>query len=1141
LALLGTPLSYFLNPPGCDWGRVMFTNAASSRAFDIEPCPGGFIIAGEVSEAGGLYDTALLAILDANGSVVRSNMFPGVIETGFGQLGSGAYAVIVSHGTDGHPDGFVFAGYRHLRFTGTISDPRPEWINPALWVVKTDLLLQVSWETNLSRGVFEYGPGLARWGTDLVQTPEGYLIAGRDYADYLINPQDQAATEELSTGGCLLHLDRNGTVLEVRQSQQTGAGWLATGPASVAESSDGGYVLGAGNALIKLNSSRVPVWTNALPVRTYGAIERSAGSYALLGRQRMDTIVPSWENLLLAGIDSGGGLQWTNIFGRVSAGDIGRELVEIPSGLVIAGQTDSMGAGAADMWVVKTDSNGNRVWETAIGGSEADTAYALALTDDGKYLVLGQASVDATNHWIWLAKLRSALHTPTASFVCNPASPVFTGKTVTFDASTSSNPGAAIAAYNWKFGDGTNASGMSVQHIYAVPGTYDVTLEVISSDGPRTWATQAVEVTGLVMQWQRIFGKHHFSELTSIVASQDGGFVLAGGSGGVNINEFHLWIIKTDRRGKVVWEKFYDDAANGEEKAWGLVRGTDGGYVMVGSTEWRILFTTWYEMLLAKVDEEGELVWPLTRIGITNRYETGKSIVAAPDGGYTLLGSAQVGGPYFPWVTKVDASGTVQWDRVYEMDSTHRGQWITSISDGGYVFTSKYDYGDAIVKIDSLGLPIWTNITGSHDDLNWIGERKPPQPGLVAGGRATLKMLLRFYDNLGGSPVSKRWTGLPDHDGCEGEYVAPAPDGGYLLIGTVLWKGTPTRYYDEAAIVKTDAEGNEQWVQFVPGTTNRDEYGVAGVALEDGCVVLGRLGLLDQGTEWLFKLSANRTPTAVMTITPPVIPAGEPVSFSGLGSTDRENSIPAYEWNFGDGHSGVGSTPTHVFTNAGLFTVRMTAIDQDDGESSVSNTVTVTGVRIMNTSGIEVTESSITNNAMNDPVHYPVAGVPGLLDQSCVRGFRLVTHATSSTTRKIRITFSEPVPSGLKLYQLPAWTQRTYSAIDSFTIEISLSINSGDTTLTFMLGRVVARPAIGSVRLTPSARLAFSFQTETNFTYNLVRASQLAPAAIWEIALCARTSDGPSDIEFLPGTGAVETIYTDCTGGGFYRIAIRQE
>lgn len=1145
LAAGGTPLDYFLSPPGCEWGRVLLTNAASSRAFAIEPCPGGFILAGEVSAGGGLYDTAMLAIVDATGSVVRSNIFPGVVEPVFGQLGSGAHAVIVSRGTDGQPDGFVFAGYRHLRFTGTISDPRPEWINPALWVVKTDLLLQPLWETNVSRGVFEYGPGLARWGTGIVQTPEGYLVTGQDYADYVINPHNHPATEERGTGGCLLHLARDGTILEVRQSLQSGSGWLSTGPASVGKTSDNGYVLAVGNTLTKLNSSRLPVWTNLLPVRSYAAIERSGGSYALAGRHRLDPLVPSWQNLLLAGFEPGGALQWTNAYGRNSAGDIGRALIEIPSGLAVAGQTDSMGAGVADMWIVKTDANGSRVWETAIGGTGDDTAYGLALTDDGNYLVLGQASVDTTNRWIWLAKLHSDLHTPTAAFTCTPASPVFAGKTITFDASVSSNPGASIMAYNWTFGDGSSASGVNVQHTFPVPGTYDVTLEVISSDGPRAWVTQAVEVTGLVMQWQRVFGKHSFSQLTSIVASHDGGFVLAGGSGGGNINDFHLWIIKTDRRGKVIWEKFYDDAPNGEEMACGLVRGSDGGYVMVGWTEWRVLFTTWNEMLLAKVDESGELAWPLTRLGITNRYEIGKSIAAAPDGGYALLGTAQVGGgsgPYFPWVVKVDSAGGFKWDRVYQMDATHHAQWLTSVSEGGFALTSQYDYGDCMVRIDSLGLPLWTNVAGSHEKLNWIGEQPAPHSGLVVAGRGNKDMLLRFYDSSGGSPVSRTWTGLTNVDGIdEGEHVAHTPDGGYLLVGTVLWKGTSTRYYHEVAVVKTDGEGNEQWVQFVPGTTNRDEYGVAAVALDDGCVVLGRLGLLDQGTEWLFKLAANRTPTAVMTITPPVIPVGEPVSFSGLGSTDRENSIAAYEWDFGDGHTAVGPMPSHVFTNAGLATVRLTAIDRDDGESSATNTVIVTGVRITNPANIEITESSVTNNIVNDPARYPGSGAPGLLDLASSRGFQLATHATSSTTRKIRITFSQPVPSGLTLYQLPGWTQRAYTVVDTYTIEISLSISAGDTSLTFVLGRVVAAPTIASVGMSGVSRLALKFHTETNFIYSLVRSSQLGPATVWENALHARSSEDPLNAEFLAGTGVSETIFADCLGGGFYRVAVRRE
>ncbi|RCV65892.1 bacillopeptidase F [Methanophagales archaeon] len=55
---------------------------------------------------------------------------------------------------------------------------------------------------------------------------------------------------------------------------------------------------------------------------------------------------------------------------------------------------------------------------------------------------------------------------------------------MTFDATASwtFDPNAAIITYGWDFGDGTNGTGMSVNHTYALPGEYMMCLEVTDEE-----------------------------------------------------------------------------------------------------------------------------------------------------------------------------------------------------------------------------------------------------------------------------------------------------------------------------------------------------------------------------------------------------------------------------------------------------------------------------------------------------------------------------------------------------------------------------------------------------------------------------------------------------------------------------------
>jgi PKD repeat protein len=69
------------------------------------------------------------------------------------------------------------------------------------------------------------------------------------------------------------------------------------------------------------------------------------------------------------------------------------------------------------------------------------------------------------------------------------------GLSCSFDGSGSSDSDGTVVSYEWAFGDGTAASGATVEHGYAQPGTYTVTLTVTDDDGASASDTTAVAVT----------------------------------------------------------------------------------------------------------------------------------------------------------------------------------------------------------------------------------------------------------------------------------------------------------------------------------------------------------------------------------------------------------------------------------------------------------------------------------------------------------------------------------------------------------------------------------------------------------------------------------------------------------------------
>ena len=68
---------------------------------------------------------------------------------------------------------------------------------------------------------------------------------------------------------------------------------------------------------------------------------------------------------------------------------------------------------------------------------------------------------------------------------------------------------------------------------------------------------------------------------------------------------------------------------------------------------------------------------------------------------------------------------------------------------------------------------------------------------------------------------------------------------------------------------------------------------------------------------------------------------GVKVQFDGTGSSDREGSIEKYKWQFGDGKSASGATPTHKYAEADRYNVTLKVTDEDGAKSSDSTTADI--------------------------------------------------------------------------------------------------------------------------------------------------------------------------------------------------------
>jgi hypothetical protein len=225
------------------------------------------------------------------------------------------------------------------------------------------------------------------FGNSVEQTADGgYVIAG---ALYFLRPGDIDVL--------LVRVDPTGNLIRLRAY---GGIETEVGNA-VRQTVDGGYVIcgyanssGAGDYdfyLVRTDANTDTLWT-----KTYGDslpnfgtdVELTLdGGYILTGYS--ESSGPGNADVVLIKTDALGNLTWENSYGGDSS-DVG-ECVQQTSdgGYVVVGTTRSFGAGLEDVYLIKTDPSGHPLWSRTYGGSEDDWGRSVEEADDDGYFIAG--------------------------------------------------------------------------------------------------------------------------------------------------------------------------------------------------------------------------------------------------------------------------------------------------------------------------------------------------------------------------------------------------------------------------------------------------------------------------------------------------------------------------------------------------------------------------------------------------------------------------------------------------------------------------------------------------------------------------------------------------------------------------------
>ncbi|MFZ2899984.1 MAG: PKD domain-containing protein [Saprospiraceae bacterium] len=360
-------------------------------------------------------------------------------------------------------------------------------------------------------------------------------------------------------------IDVDSQVINIQVSsfvQQFGGLFSDTGN-QVQQTSDGGYIivgctfsLGAGWGdvyLIKTNSSGEIVWEKTFGGSGYdlgsSVQQTSDGGYIIVGFTSSYGFGSS--DVYLIKTNSSGGIEWEKTFGG-SAEDYGNSVQQtIDGGFIVVGTTYSLGAGEGDVYLIKTNSSGEIVWEKTFGGSDYDRGSSVQQTPDGGYIIVGdsQSYLGDQGEEVYLIKINSL------------------GGVVWEKTFGGNSPGSDIGNQVQQTSDGGYViSGLTFS--YGVSWG-DVYLIKTNSAG------------GVI--WEKTFGGSDHDGGWAVQQTSDGGYIIAGNTYSLGVGGGDGYLLKTNSSGGVIWEKTFggidDDCFKFVHQA------VDGGYIIVGYTE----------------------------------------------------------------------------------------------------------------------------------------------------------------------------------------------------------------------------------------------------------------------------------------------------------------------------------------------------------------------------------------------------------------------------------------------------------------------------------------------------------------------------------------------------------------------------
>ena len=368
----------------------------------------------------------------------------------------------------------------------------------------------------------------------------------------------------------------------------------------------------------------------------YSLTQAADSGYAVVGN------TSSWGNgnsdMYLIRLDTGGNFLWSKTYGGPFT-DLAIDIIETASdsGFAILGHTNSYGNGGYDLFLVKTDKEGNELWNKTFGGEDWEFATSLIELNDGSLVLTGETySYGNGNNDCYIVKTNS------------------------------SGDSLWISTLGWKQHEVAN-------HLME---THDnrliITGETTTSPGKNTDILLAeLDVNNGDTLWSKTFKHTSNTNGFRIIEATDRNWLIAGTSDSITAKKEQMYIHKINQFSlATVWESWYGTIEN--ETCTGIVQSPITKNITISGTTESIDPNG--DIIYYQLDSLGKWIQGSTRGG--SNHEDSQRLILCKDNGTASVGSSETYG------FGLSSVHVIKWDEDTNTPmETEEVQDITSIKE----------------------------------------------------------------------------------------------------------------------------------------------------------------------------------------------------------------------------------------------------------------------------------------------------------------------------------------------------------------------------------------------------------------------------------------------------------------------------